>query len=254
MGNIMHIRFFLLAFPSVQGCGGPLVTIHWKVVKNSGIQSLVHYADDYLLIGRENTLDIHILGTAFTQFCARINLPLAENKYVPPTKCLQFLGLEIDVITREIRAPLEKVQKAMTQINNLLRRHTVTLKQLQSVTGLLSFLCKPIPSGRTFLRRLFDMMSLYKAPGDLIDLSGHIREDLLLWTDFLTNFNGVCPFQDRNWLTNSDLSLFTDASSFGFGAIMGTQWTQGYFPQMSLQRSMAWKELFPVLVSVKNSM
>ena len=91
---------------------------------------------------------------------------------------MTFLGLEIDSDKGDVRAPGDKVQVAVNKIMSVLSADSVTLREMQSLVGTLSYLCKPIPSGRGFLRRLYDAMAV--SPTRL-DINGDIKEDLLVW-------------------------------------------------------------------------
>ena len=54
----------------------------------------------------------------------------------------------------EVRLPEEKLRKCVTLIYEFLKRKKVSLKEMQSLIGLLNFTCSVVIPGRTFLRRL----------------------------------------------------------------------------------------------------
>ena len=113
----------------------------------------------------------------------------------------------------------------MQTIAAFLHRKKVTLKELQSLIGLLNFACSIVTPGRAFSRRLIDLTHGVKNPGHYIRLSRETKEDLRLWQTFLSSFNDVSFFLDETWRNSNKLNLFTDASgSIGFGAIFGTEW------------------------------
>jgi hypothetical protein len=104
-----------------------------------------------------------------------------------------------------------------------LNRKKVTLKDLQSLIGLLNFACFVIVPGRAFLRRFIDLTQGMQKPRHFIRLRQAIKEDLKIWQTFLFSFNGISFFLDETWCNSNKLNLFTDASgSIGFGAIFGT--------------------------------
>ena len=74
-----------------------------------------------------------------------IGIPIKVDKTVYPTTTLTFLGLEIDTFTK--------------------KRKKVTLKELQSLIGLLNFACAVVKTGRAFLRRLIDLTIGLRSPG-----------------------------------------------------------------------------------------
>lgn len=57
----------------------------------------------------------------------------------------------------EERLPEDKLQKCRELLTDFHKRRKVTLRELQSLTGLLNFMCSVVLLGRAFLRRLFDL-------------------------------------------------------------------------------------------------
>jgi hypothetical protein len=68
-----------------------------------------------------------------------------------------FLGMKIDTINEVVRIPREKITLCVDEIKRLLACKKATLKEIQSVVGLLNFFCQVIVPGRAFLRRLIDL-------------------------------------------------------------------------------------------------
>ena len=146
---------------------------------------------------------------------------MAPEKTCGPSTTLSFAGIELDSLLLEARLPIDKISKCKTLISEFLHRKKVTLKDVQSLTGLLNFACSVISLGRAFLRRLIDLTLGIRSPIHYIRLNREVKADLRLWLSFLSNFNGRSFFLEDEWLSSSKLNLFTDASgSLGFGAII----------------------------------
>jgi hypothetical protein len=62
----------------------------------------------------------------------------------------------------EPRLPPAKLHKATELVQHALKKGKINLHELQSVIGFLSFCCKVVPLGRSFLRRLYDATSNYQ--------------------------------------------------------------------------------------------
>ena len=165
---------------------------------------------------------------------------------------MSFVGYEIDTIKKEVRLPLDKVQKCKAEINSLIIKDKTTLKELQSIIGLLNFACAVIIPGRPFLRRLIDLTIPLKAPHHRRRLTKETKADLNVWLTFLTDFNGKSFFLDQRQYSNIDLNLFTDASgSIGYGAIFGTEWFQGKWSQWWLKQNITLLELYPIVIAIE---
>ena len=99
-------------------------------------------------------------------------------------------------------------------------RRKVTLLELQSLIGLLSFACCVVQPGRTFLRRLIDRTKGIQQPHFHIRLNKDSRLDIAAWLLFIEHFNGKTMLLKQIWISANKLHLYTDvAGSLGFGAI-----------------------------------
>ena len=88
--------------------------------------------------------------------CDYLGVPMAPEKTVGPSNILTFAGIELDSLRMEARLPLDKTEKCKAMVSPFLRRKKVTLREIQSLTGLLNFACSVVVPGRAFLRRLID--------------------------------------------------------------------------------------------------
>ena len=88
-----------------------------------------------------------------------------------------------------------------------------------------SFLCFQSGQTRTHacLRRLIDLSCSVSSLNHHISLNADSRADICWWIDFLPSWNGV-NFMHTEPITSVSLSLFTDASGVGFGALYGCKW------------------------------
>ena len=71
----------------------------------------------------------------------------------------------------EVWLPPDKLVKCRDLIACSLRRRKVTLRGIQSLTGLLNFACTVVVPGRAFLRRLIDLIIGIYSPHFLISLT-----------------------------------------------------------------------------------
>lgn len=88
----------------------------------------------------------------FSQGPARL-LGLSTNTKKNATGTLaEFLGTEIDIIRMEAGLPQDKLEKAKTWVAKTLNPRKISRSNLRSLLGFLSFACKVVIPGRTFLR------------------------------------------------------------------------------------------------------
>ena len=148
----------------------------------------------------------------------------------------------------EARLPRDKTEKCISLISDFIQRKKVTLKEVQSLNGLLNYACSVIRPVRALLRRLIDLTVGVRLPNHCIRLNRGVKEDLKTWLSFLLNFNGRYFFLDDLWLNSSKLNLFTDAH--GFGAIIGSHWCYGKWPANWEYQNIAILEFYPIVLSL----
>ena len=219
------------------GCSSSCLTfetfssaVEWIAIKKLNIGLILHLLDDFLIVASSVTLCQDQLDL-FLSLCSYLGIPMAPEKTCGPATTLSFAGIELDSICSEARLPIDKIHKSTQLISEFLGRKKETLKEVQSLSGLLNFACSVIKPGRAFLRRLIDPTVGIRSPHHLIRLNKEVKEDLKVWLSFLTEFNARSFFIDDVWQNSSKLSLYTDASgALGFGAIFGSRWCYGKWP------------------------
>ena len=103
-----------------------------------------------------------------------------------------FLGLEFDSVAEVVRLPEDKLERCREGISRILKsaqpssnkKRACTLRELQSILGLLSFACSVIIPGRAFLKRLFALTAGIKKPYHFVKITQAAREDLNTWLFF----------------------------------------------------------------------
>ena len=118
-----------------------------------------------------------------------------------------------------------------------------------SLIGKLIFLSRVIRPGRVFLRRLISLSTKAKKLFHKVRLSAEAQLDIVWWTKCANSWNGKSVFYEDRWLTSVDLSMYTDASGFGIGAVLGRRWLFSPLSCAEATRSIAWRELWAVLVA-----
>ena len=197
----------------------------------------------------------------FLRVCHEINFPVALEKTFWGNTIMVFLGLLIDSQKQIVSIPVDKIEKALNQIEYLLNKKSGKAKilEVQKLCGYLNFLCRCVVPGRVFLRRLYGLTAGKLKPHHHVKISQEHKMDLLVWKRFLTYPEVVArPFMDFKVLTSQDIDMYSDASrnfSLGFGAYCGPEWTWGQWDRHFMEEkepSIEFLELFAVTVAVMN--
>lgn len=224
--------------------------VQWIAQNKLNIHCMLHLLDDFFLAARSEKLCKDQLDL-FLCLCNYLGIPMAPEKTCGPSTNMSFAGIELDTLLSEARLPSEKIEKCKSHILEFIGRKKVTLKEIQSLNGLLNFACSVVRPGRAFLRRLIDLTIGIKSQHHFIRLNKEIKKDLNLWLSFLSNFNGKSFFIDDMWQSSHHLNLFTDAAgALGFGALFGSHWCYGKWPDNWVNTNIAILEFFPIVLSL----
>lgn len=230
---------------------GLSTAMEWIACNKLDIPHILHILDDFLIIG-ESTSDCQAKLQRFLHLCEDVGVPMASEKTEGPSPVLTFAGIELDCLQYEARLPQEKVDKCIEGIKNAQARNKITLRDLQSLIGLLNFACSVIVPGRVFLRRMINLTIGKNNPHHYIRLTKEIQQDLHIWEIFFQSFNGRSFFLEEAWATSCQLRFYTDAAkSQGYGIVFGCHWAYGEWPHnWKANREISFFEFFPIVVGL----
>ena len=224
--------------------------LEWAALNKLEVTAMVHVLDDFLLLAHTATKCQRDL-TAFINLCHNLAVPLAHSKTVGPSSSITFLGITLDAVRMEARLPEDKLVKARSLLLAFLNKSKVTLRELQMLVGFLNFACSVVVPGRAFLMRLIDLTIGIQQPHHRVRLTRQAKLDLGVWLEFLSNFNGRSFFLATRFLTGDVLQLFTDAAGgVGYGALCGSAWFHGRWPEAWRLFSVSVLELYPIMAAV----
>ena len=161
----------------------------------------------------------------FLHYCHVLGVPVAIDK--TPSTTLTFLGIEIDSVRLQCRLPAEKLCRLQSLIAIWWGKDSCKKQDLQSLLGHLNHAAKVVKPGRSFLRRMIDLLSIDKQPDHYIHLNAAFRADLLWLATFVEDWNGISMIPLQRVL----LQITSDASgSWGCGAFCDAHWFQLPWP------------------------
>ena len=226
--------------------------LHWILMHHFRVPQMTHIIDDFMFYGPRNSRVCSSSLLAFLTLATEAGVPVKVPKTCPPSTVAILHGIEVDSGAMEARLPADKVSKSLSAVKDMLGRKKATLKDLQSLLGLLNFVCTVIYPGRSFLRRLFSLCKRATRPTHYIRITQDAKLDLEAWLEFLNDFNGVTLLKQKRWQTSAKLHLFTDAAtSCGYGAVLGNEWTAGRWPESWKSFHISIMELYPIILAVE---
>lgn len=142
--------------------------MQWILNQKFNIKGISHLLDDFFFVGKANTNDCFKALQTLLCLADILGVPIKAEKTQLPSTCITIYGI----------------------VSLLLRyksKRSITLRELQSLLGLLNFACSVIIPARAFLRRLFGLTIGHTCPHYRITLNSEARQDLKLWLDFIIN-------------------------------------------------------------------
>ena len=226
------------------------------VARSEGVPHIMHYLDDFLVLGRPGASECQQSLKTLLEVFQELGVPVAPGKLEGPATCLTFLGIEIDTSLLEVRLPAEKLHSLQVMVESFAARQACTRRELESLLGSLGHACCVVKQGKTFLRRLFELLAVARRAHHYLRLNAAARSDLCWWLAYLAPLNQASfarSLQDYH----AQFTFATDASgSVGCGAVWTHSWFQLKWQDLppglaeELGRdSITFKELLPVVIA-----
>ena len=104
--------------------------------------------------------------------------------------------------------------------------------------------------GRCFVRQIYELTKIgSRRPNQQVRLNRGIRGDVEWWHLFMSTWNGVSLFW-KNRKDSPDVTVWSDAAkTWGYGALTKGAWFQHPWPEDLPQKSIAYLELVPIVMS-----
>ena len=172
-----------------------------------------NYIDDVICIHKRPNAnaEFELLYSLF-EF---LGVPINPKKVVPPSKTLTCMGIDVNVDTKQLTIPYQKVSEILDLCKTYAKAKAFTKKQLQSLLGKLLYLHRCVAPARIFGNRLLNKL---RAATGRIPIEEEMVKDLNWFIQFLTKFNGTVMFDT----SRPHYEVFVDASLSGMGASWDT--------------------------------
>ena len=126
---------------------------------------------------------------------------------------------------QRIELPPEKVKSLVEMASSFSQREKLTRKDLEVIVGHMSFAARAVYGARTFSRIFIDVMNKLSLPHHKTRLTKLLRAELAWWHEYAATMNGLVPCSMGKQRKN--ITIATDASFSGFGAVMNGNWLAG---------------------------
>lgn len=104
--------------------------LYWAIDREISNVGSLHYLDDFLFICKADSPDCLIALNKFIEMAEFFGIPLASEKMVLPTPCIEFLGIPIDSINMKLCLPESKIHRIKSLLMKLIGAKKTTLREL----------------------------------------------------------------------------------------------------------------------------
>ena len=169
-----------------------ITALEWIAHNKGHCRSKVHILDDFFVGPTREEVALNLCN--FKEICTMIGIPLATEKTFEPARVIDFMVITLDAELMEARLPDDKIIRMRKLLLEFQNKTTCTLKKLLSLLRLLNFACSVIRPDRTFLCRLINLSIGVKELHHFVRINKEAQLDVLVWFEFLSNFNGKVFF------------------------------------------------------------
>ena len=98
--------------------------------------------------------------------------------------CLTILGIELDSLNLLAGLPQDKFDGITALLEDWSQKRWYKRKKLESLIGHLQHACKVVPQGRSFSRRMINLLCAFRRNDHPIRLNQEFFLDLAWWQEF----------------------------------------------------------------------
>jgi len=224
--------------------------LEWVAKQNYNVTFLMHYLDDFHTLGPPGSSVCQTNLDRSIDCFSKLGVPLHPDKIEGPSTCLTILGIELDSLTLQARLPRDKLDRITAMLEVWSQKCWCRRKDLESLIGHLQHACKVVPQGRSFLRRMINLLCAFRRHDHPIRLNQEFFLDLAWWREFFQSWDGCSFLQYPQWAPLPDFEVSSDASgALGYGAVFQGHWFSGAWLPTQISASIEFKELFPIVVA-----
>lgn len=160
----------------------------------------------------------------FVNLAARLGLSLAQEKSVPPTHVMEWLGYTVDSRNMSIKIPHQKLQAILQDCKAWLNKTRANKKTIQEIVGRLLYISNCVLPGRKFTSRILGTLRAMEDK-QWTTLTPEFKADLRWFAAYAEASNGLYLISP----SRPQFNIECDASLLGAGGNSATQCYQWTF-------------------------
>lgn len=191
-----------------------------------GYTRVIGYIDDFW-VGGNTWQECCEAQEALITLLGDLGFTVSWKKTISPSTKVQYLGIEFDSIKMTLALPTKKLVDIHRELRFFVGKKRATKHQIQRLCGVLAHAAKVVYGGRTFSRRIINLLKSLPERNVRVKLTEEFRLDLDWWIGCMDVFNGVSTMISHHFMAGE--SLYTDSSKNGYGILYDRDWLAGYY-------------------------
>ena len=176
----------------------------------------------------------------------------AEDKSVPSSEIIKFLGVMYDFIRQTISVTPARLHEIMMELTEWQGKQEVTRKELDRLMGKLQFVANCVCPGRVFVQRLRQQM-IQMGENRKYTFATEVKRDINWWRIYLPKYNQVSIM----WMAcepEPDAIFATDSCLQGMGGLSRDKYFHAEIPQHlreSVEHSIVHYEMIALVIGMR---
>ncbi|XP_073431733.1 protein ILRUN isoform X1 [Dendrobates tinctorius] len=241
--EIRHFQYNVLPFgiSSAPRVFSKIMTEAVPHIRSQGI-CIVPYMDDLLVIGASYKTLEHQVAQTLDILQSLEWIPNIKKSQIQPSQVVKFLGILLDSKNQMFFLPEEHQRSIISRVSKFREQRSPTLGSAMSILGSMTSCIQSVPWAQAHSRKLqshilsnwnWGHTSLNKR----VQTPGAVKASLAWWMDHKNLCKGI------NWSQTPLVTVTTDASKKGWGAVVSRHPFQGLWSQKVSAGSSNFREL-----------
>ena len=189
-----------------------------RCMRRRGFLGTYGYSDDFIVMG-ENLDECNLALGVLMRLLRYLGFHLSYPKIVMPAQSVVYLGIQIDTVAMQLSLPPDK----LTNLNNVVLEFSVktkaTKKELQVLAGHLSHAATVVSGGRTFSRRVINVIKRLPDSHVKVPLPSWFFDDIKWCHKFLEGRDEVFTADSgrKSWDEDFSIQVCCNHTIMSFG-------------------------------------
>ena len=129
-----------------------------RTMSRVGFGCVANYLDDFLVFGK-TFQECQLAQSTLISILGDLGFLVSWKKCSTPSTCVRYLGILINSVSMSLSLPEDKLLKMRAELLFFQGRTRATKRQIQRLCGVTAHCAKVVRGGRTFSRRIMDLLA-----------------------------------------------------------------------------------------------